>query len=167
MPDGYRGSGNPRSIGDERAEKLEDDLGRTGDQVSGRLVAENEGRVVGDGAGDGGALLLTAAHPRGQLVEMVAESDLSEQGCGPLAVLHWGIPAGEFHRQHHVIQQGHRRQQGEELEDDTERSAAPAGTLCFAHAVDGLPISSHKEHSGAGHRWIPSFERVCDTPIRR
>ena len=48
-------------------------------QVAGRLVGDDQGRVVGQGADDSGALLLAAADHAGQLVRLVGQPDHVEQ----------------------------------------------------------------------------------------
>jgi hypothetical protein len=50
---------------DEILEEGEDVLSGGGVEVAGGLVANDEGRVVGEGAGDGGALLLTTTESTG------------------------------------------------------------------------------------------------------
>ncbi len=52
--------GDDAGLADELQELLEDALGGLGVEIAGRLVGEQDQRGVGDGAGDGDALLLAA-----------------------------------------------------------------------------------------------------------
>ncbi len=66
-------------------EKLEDRLGGGRIQVAGRLVRQDQRRIVDQGAGDGHALLLPAGDVRWQFVSVFAQLDQVEQLQGPLA----------------------------------------------------------------------------------
>ena len=55
--------------------KVVDGFGRGGVEVSGRLVREDHGGVVEEGAGDGGALLLAAGHLSCVVVHYFFEPD--------------------------------------------------------------------------------------------
>ena len=65
--------------GGEAGKQLEDRVRRARIEVAGRLVREQHRRVVGERAGDGGALLLPARQGRGQLVGLVGDADAVEQ----------------------------------------------------------------------------------------
>lgn len=56
-------------------------LGRARVLATGGLIAEDQRRAVGEGAGDRGPLLLTTADPAGELMDLV----LQAQGCITLA----------------------------------------------------------------------------------
>jgi hypothetical protein len=55
-------------------------------QVAGRLVGKQDRGIVGEGAGDGNALLLAAGQLRGIVVPAVGQADLLEQLLRPRAV---------------------------------------------------------------------------------
>ena len=64
---------------DQALEQVEDCIGGPRVQVAGRLVGDDDRRVVGERAGDGDALLLAAGESGGQLVGLVGHLDLLEQ----------------------------------------------------------------------------------------
>ena len=70
--------GEPRGAHD-RDQGLEDVAGGVRIEVAGRLVGEQKARRVGDGAGDGDALLLAARQLRRPVVEPLAEAEKDEE----------------------------------------------------------------------------------------
>ena len=69
-------------------EEAEDRVGSAGVEVAGGLVGDEDGRVIGHGAGDGNALLLAAGDFAGQLVSFA-------RPCRPGAEAPWrGLRAG-------------------------------------------------------------------------
>ena len=68
-----------------RAEDLVDLVAGLGVELAGRLVGQDEHRLLDQGPGDGHALLLAAGELVGAVVEPVPQADLLEQLGGPLA----------------------------------------------------------------------------------
>ena len=64
---------------DEGAEELQHDLGRERVEVAGRLVGDEDRRVIGQRSGDGDALLLATGRARRQLAGLVGHPDPLEQ----------------------------------------------------------------------------------------
>ena len=65
-----------------------DDAGAGGEvEVAGGLVGEEDGGVVGEGAGDGDALAFAAGELDGAVLEALAETDGAEEFFGPAAAL--------------------------------------------------------------------------------
>ncbi len=133
--------------GNELQEELEDVLGRGRIEVARRLVGHQQRRVVGQSAGDGRALLLTAGDLAGQLVSLVGQPDGIEQGHRPRLPFTPRQLLDQVHRQHDVLDQAERRQQLKELEDDAQMFATPDGQLVFGHRMhrlagdDDLPLA--------------------------
>ena len=71
----------------ERREEVEDLAGRLAVEVAGRLVAEEERRVVDDRARDADALLLAAGELRRVVVGAVGEADELERRIDVLLAL--------------------------------------------------------------------------------
>src|SRR5688500_11496964 len=92
--------------GDESLEELEDGFGGARVEVAGRLVGEDERRVVGEGACDGDALLLAARAGGGELVGVLHHVDALEEGGGAVAALGHGADVAEVHGEHDVLEQG-------------------------------------------------------------
>ncbi len=106
-------------------------LGRKGClevEVGGGLVAEEDGRVVGEGARYGHALLLAAGHLLGPVAPPVGEAHLLQYPHAPLPGL-VGVDSGEDHRQHHVVESRHDAVQVVALEDVADLAAAEEGQL--------------------------------------
>ena len=122
-------SGETRFVGDEQerrrpvaapGEEMADDLlaGR-GVEVPGRLVGEEEVRVVDEGAGDGHPLLLAARQFAGVVSQAVREPDGGELLAGPVERVGG---ARELARRGHVLEGGHGGNEVERLEHDADVS---------------------------------------------
>ena len=111
-------------------------LGSARIQVAGRLIGHDDGRVIGQGAGNGGDLLLPARERQGQLIGLPFQAHQLEQLHGAPLALGRGIHVAIIHRQHGVFEHRKGGQQLEELEDNAQGTAAPFGHLALAHAVD-------------------------------
>ena len=66
-------------------QNIEDVMGRARVEVAGRLVGDEQGRVVGQRPGDRDPLLLSAGDLRGETVSEVRRSDFLETGDCALA----------------------------------------------------------------------------------
>lgn len=78
-------------------------------EVAGWLIGKNDRRVVGEGAGNGDALLLPAGYGGWQFMRLVSHTDLIEQHHRPFTSLARREHIAEVHRQHNVLDQRERR----------------------------------------------------------
>ncbi len=69
---------------DEMQQRVEHVLGGVRVEVAGRLVGEDETRLVGQRAGDGGALLLAARQLRRAVIDAVGETQRAQHLRGAL-----------------------------------------------------------------------------------
>ena len=101
-------------------EQVKNDAGVALVQVAGRLVGENDRRGVGQGAGDGHALLLAAGKLRAEAMDLVAQADRGEKFMRARA--HRGfVEAAELaHGHHHVFQRGELLHQKMKLKDEAD-----------------------------------------------
>ena len=90
-------------------------------EVPGRLVGEQERRIVRERARDRDALLFSARQLRRVVMAAFREPDLLEERrrSGPGAA-----HPGNLHRNEHVLERRQRRQQVEELEDESDSPPA-------------------------------------------
>ena len=110
-------SSSNRSRIDDRVRRVE---------VAGRLVAQQEARLGGDGAGDGDALAFAARQPGRQEAGPVPQADSSEGGDRRRATLRaWTTPRYRL-AEHHVLDRRAVRQAGGTTGTRT-RSARSAG----------------------------------------
>jgi hypothetical protein len=72
------------SFGDEGEEQLHDVAAGGGVEVAGGFIGEEQAWVIDEGAGDGDALLFSAAQFMGQVVEAGAEADFFQQAGGAI-----------------------------------------------------------------------------------
>ena len=112
-------------VGVQLGEQLQHGVGGGRVEVAGRLVGQQQRRIVGQRPGDRGALLLPARERGGQLVGLVGDADRSSSCWRAVAPLAGRDLLGEVHRQHHVLGHGQRRQQLEELEHQPDVAAPP------------------------------------------
>ncbi len=112
------------------------DLGRGGRvEVAGRLVGEEDRRVVDQRAGDGHALALAAGELVGLVVHALAEPDPLQGAARPfpaLAARHAGVDQ----RQLDVLQRVGARQQVEGLEDEADLLVADGRELAVVEPLD-------------------------------
>ena len=123
----------------ERLQQAQDLLGRLPVQVAGGLVADQQGRVGDDGAGDGHALLLAAGQFVRAVLRAVAQADQLQCDFGIALALRAG-QAGQQQRQLDVALRGQHRHQVVELEHVADVLAAPVRELAALHRVDALAV---------------------------
>ena len=113
-------------FGGEAAQEPADLSSVSGVEVGGGFVGEQDGRVVGEGAGDGDALLFPARELVGSEPESVAEPDAAEKVGGSVA---GGAAdgAGEVAGELDVLAGAERREEVEVLEDEPEVAWPAAG----------------------------------------
>ena len=104
--------------------------------VAGRLVGEQQLRLVDDGAGDGRALLLAARQHRREGVHAIAQPDPLQQ-VGHVLLVVGDALAGDAQRHGHVLPGRHVIEQAEVLEHDAD-AAAQLGALGGVYAADVL-----------------------------
>ena len=109
-------------------EEIEDDAGIALVEVAGGLVGEDDGRSIGQGAGDGDALLFAARELGAEAVGLVAHPDCGEQLVRPRAHRGLGEPAEFAHGHHHVLQRRELLHQEMELKDEADID--PPGPRC-------------------------------------
>ena len=134
----------------ERLQQVQDLVARLAVEVAGRLVAQQQGRVGDDRAGDADALLLAA----GELPRVV-----SARGCvSPTiasAVATCCLPLGlgqvrQQQRQLDVALGREHRQQVVELEHEADVPRAPRRQLAVRQLVDPLAGDAHRAPWSAG-----------------
>src|SRR5690606_2396610 len=144
-------------------EQMDDRLARAGVEIAGRLVGEQDARLVDERAGERDPLLLAARKLRGIVIEPVAEADPAEQLRGPPADVR---VASQLERYLHVLAGRQRRNQLERLEHEADGGAAEAGTLVLAERSE---IGAGDAHSAAARR-IEAREQAqqgCFSAARR
>jgi hypothetical protein len=114
-------------------------LARLRVERAGRLVGPDYRWVVYEGAGDGDALLLAAAHLRRALVRLLREADHLQRIEGPPAGL-FLLFAGDQERQLHVLHRGEDRYQVVRLEDEPHLLRPKARPLPVGHPPDGVAV---------------------------
>ena len=119
-----------------------------GVEIAGGLVGEEDGRLEGQGAGDGDALALAAGELVGQVVEAVVEADELEQAAGARFDF-LAREAFEVEREGHVLDAGERGEEVEELEDEADFVAAEAGEVVIGERGDGLAVDADFAGGGA------------------
>jgi hypothetical protein len=108
-------------------------------EVAGRLVGEDDERLVGERPGDRDALALAAGQRRGQVIGARAEPDLAEQLDGPPSRPP-GRASGQEGRQLDVLPRGQLVHQVERLEDEADVTASHPGQAALAHLVGAPPV---------------------------
>ena len=105
-------------------------------EVACRFVGGEDGRIGGEGAGDGDALLLSAGEFGREFVGLVFDFHQAEQFHGAVTAFTEGGCGAKIHGQHHVFERGQRGKQLEELKDHADGTSAPDGELVFAKLLD-------------------------------
>jgi hypothetical protein len=138
-------------FGGDAAEEVEDEGSGGGVEVAGGFVGEEEGRVVGEGAGDGDALLLAAGELVREAGGLRVEADPGEAfECGSAGLGMLGEEEGEFD----VFNGGEGGHELEGLEDEADLVAADASELGGCEGGGGLAeeedVTGGGEVHGAG-----------------
>ena len=136
-------------------EELEDAGGIVRVEVAGGFVGQQEGGAVDEGAGDGGALHLAAAHLVGEGVGAGGEADEVERlGGAGAGVL--GAVAAKEEGKLDVFHGGHGGEEIEKLEDDAKAFAAVGGEGGFVGGVERETV----DRDFAGGRLVESAEEI-------
>ena len=119
-----------------------------GVERTGRLVGQDDGRAVDEGAGHSDALLLAARQFGGLVRGAVAESHELQQFLGPfLGFLLRG--AGDVGRNHDVLQSRELGEQLVELEDEAQVAVAEVGKGLLAEGGGVDTIDTYRTRVGA------------------
>ncbi len=116
-------------------EKFKDRVGGLGIEVAGRLIREQNRRIICQRARDRDALLLSAGNRGRQFVRVVRHLHLFEQVQRAFAAFARFVNVAEIHRQHDVFGERQRRQELKELKDDPKVAPAPLCHLSFVEFV--------------------------------
>ena len=128
----------------EFAEDVDYDLLICGVEVAGRLVGEQDRRVVDESAGDADALLLSAAEFARQVIGARAKAYALKRSPGVGGVRH-GV---EILSEHDVFERGQVGDQMKLLEDETDLVGAKAVEFGRAHRMNFFGING--EFAGGG-----------------
>jgi hypothetical protein len=131
-------------------------------ESAGRLVCEQQRRIIDEGAGDGHPLLLSARKLCGGMVRAVGKADLvkERQGAAPaLGRRHTGIEQ----RQLDIVQGGRSGQQIKALKDKAEFVAADGGPLARTEAADLDPV----QPVPTGSRRVEATQQVHECRLAR
>src|SRR6202035_2042265 len=90
----------------ELVEDVGDQLAVAAVEVAGRLVGEKDRGLVGQGAGDGDALLLAAAQVVGAAADLVCQAQVRQKGRSPIHRCRAGQSSQLEHRQADVLLRG-------------------------------------------------------------
>jgi hypothetical protein len=119
-------------VGGEADEHVHDGGGVLGVEVAGGFVGEEDVGLVGDGTGDGDALLLAAGEFGGEVLGAVGEADAVEGGeCGG-----GGVFSGDGTGDADVFEGGEFGEEVEVLEDVSDVAVAEGGLLFAVECVD-------------------------------
>jgi hypothetical protein len=119
-----------------------------GVQFAGRLVSEDNARVIRQGAGNRDTLTLATGEPRGTELHALAQPNSREQ-LGGAGASFQGRDAGRLHRQLDVLDGGQVVEQVEALEDEAERSEPQPGLLGVAQLPEILAVKEDAALGGA------------------
>ena len=113
-------------------------------EIAGRLVGQQDRRIVGQRSRERHALLLTARQLRRIVVSPAGQADLVEPGPGPG---HGVRRAGNLHRHRDVFERRQRRNEMKELEDEADLLAAQPGQTVLVEPRDVGAVD--RDRSGA------------------
>ena len=133
----------------ELAQQLKHAVGAFGVQVAGGFIGQQHGRVHGQGAGHGHALLLAAAQMPGHVVLPGPQAHALDQAGGARA--HGGVgKAGcAQHGQHHVFERGKGANQVVVLKHKADLVAAQPGQGAVVHGGGFFAADLQGAHGGA------------------
>ena len=103
---------------------------------AGRLVGEDEARLVDERARDRDALLLAAGELRRAMMRAIGEADAGERRHAPCSRRVRAVDAGIDHRQLDIAERVGARQQVELLEDEADLAVAQGGEAVGAQRLD-------------------------------
>ncbi len=132
----------------ELLQQAQDLFGVVAVEIAGGFVADQEGRVGDDRAGDRHALLLAAGQLAGAVVGAIGQAHQGQCDFG-IALALGGIEVGKQQRQFDILLRVEHRHQVVELEHEADMVAAPGRQLAAAEAVDALALDLDLAAGGA------------------
>ena len=131
----------------EAGDEVDDGGAGSGVEIAGGFVGEKDGGLVDKGAGDGGALELSARELVGAMVGAVGEMDGGEEFSG--TDTGEGIDAtGEEKREKNVFFDGESGEEVKELEDEADFQASERGEFIVVEGVKGMAFEVDLTGSG-------------------
>jgi hypothetical protein len=127
---------------DEIRERLHDLIGAFGVKGGGRLVCQNDGRIMDQGTRDGDALLLAAGELRREVVQPVTEPETGEDLRRTEASRFIGF-AVEAQHEFDVFSGSEKGDQVVRLEGEANLFAAQPDAMLIVHPRQVLPIDQH------------------------
>lgn len=127
--------------------ELDNFLTGFGVEVSGGFIGEDDAGRVGEGSGDGDALLLSAREFEGFIVEPVAEADALEDVGGFLDGVFAAV-ATKCHREHDILQGAHDSDEVEGLKNVADAVATHPGLLGFGEVEEGFAFEENASLGG-------------------
>src|SRR5579859_420825 len=143
-------------------QQIQNFLGGMTIQVTGRLVANQDGRVGDQGACNGHPLLLSARELAGFVFAPVQESHQLERRSD-LAFAPGGWHGGEQQRNLHVAFRREGRHQVVELKDEADVSRAPASQLSPGQRVDAVA----RDDDGTAARLVEPADEIQQSRLPR
>ena len=145
------------AFGIELLEHPKDFHARTRIEVAGRLVGQEQGRMIDQGPGDGHALLLAARHLRRLVIAPFGKPNQFQQTLGALPRLRGARVARGVGQGHEHVLGGRRpRQQIEVLENESQFRRPHQGPLIGRQIAHFLAV----EPVAAGTRPVEAAENV-------
>ena len=129
-------------------------------EIAGRLVGEDQRRIVGQRARDRNALLLAARELRRIVMAAIVQPDFVEQRLRARRRI---APAGDLHRHLDVFDRGQRRHEMKELEDEADLLAAQPRQRVFIQPRDFLAADRDR----AARRRIQTGDQIRAASICR
>ena len=139
--------GGDAGVLDQPVQGLEHGLAGGGVEVAGRLVGQQQARAVGQGAGNGDALLL----PARQLGRLMGQAFAQTERCQHLARALAGLglsDPGDAQRQGHVVARVELGQQVVELIDEADPGQTNMGPRPLVEAADVLAVDTDLARGG-------------------
>src|SRR6185436_2178087 len=133
-----------RAVGVNAIEEIRDLLAGRFVELAGRLVREQQGRTIGERAGNRDALHLPARQLRRTVIDPPRQADVLEELARPGAAVALRR-AGFGLRQLDVLPRGEHRQQEEALEHEADPVQPDAAPVAFGQRPAGRPIDTAEQ----------------------
>ena len=144
------------------ADEREDLLARARVEIAGRFVGEEDWRIDRQRAGNRDALTFAARELVGKMVHARLELNEREQLAGALFDF-LARPSAQVQREADVFERRQRRQQVEELEDESDLVAAHPRQVVVGEAGERLAVDAHT----AGGRTVESADEIEERRLAR
>ena len=143
------------SLVGQRPQQGHDFLARLGIEIARRLVGQNDGGPVDQGAGDGDALALAAGHFVGFMVDAIGQPHAGQglqRDAFAVAAVHPGVDQGQFD----IAQRVGPGQEVEGLKDKADFPVANLGQLIVVQFADVGAV----EFIDAGRGSVQASEQI-------